>query len=164
LRILALTTVLTLAIDQASKVLVLNGLDLLGKGGIDVLPPLLTFRLAWNKGVNFGLFSDESAALRWILIGLALVISGVVARWVSRMPGVWSQVLGGLVIGGAFGNALDRAVYGAVADFLNMSCCGLNNPYAFNIADVAIFVGVFGLVLFGGENKSRSDGNGHEGA
>jgi signal peptidase II len=39
-------------------------------------------------------------------------------------------------------------VYGAVADFLNMSCCGWRNPFSFNVADIAIFVGAFGLVLF----------------
>jgi signal peptidase II len=46
---------------------------------------------------------------------------------------------------------LDRVLYGAVADFLNMSCCGIENPYAFNIADIAIFVGAAGLVLFAAE-------------
>ncbi len=45
--------------------------------------------------------------------------------------------------------------YGAVADFLNMSCCGIENPYAFNVADIAIFAGAIGLVLFtGGKDKA----------
>ena len=56
-----------------------------------------------------------------------------------------------LVLGGAIGNALDRAIYGVVADFLNMSCCGLRNPYAFNPADIFIFAGAAGLVLLGAE-------------
>ena len=43
------------------------------------------------------------------------------------------------------------SLYGAVADFLNMSCCGIENPYAFNVADIAIFVGAIGLVLFAGQ-------------
>ena len=38
-------------------------------------------------------------------------------------------------------------LYGAVADFINMSCCGIDNPYAFNVADVAIFAGAIGLAL-----------------
>jgi len=46
------------------------------------------------------------------------------------------------------------SVYGAVADFLNVSCCGINNPFAFNVADVAIFLGAFGLILFSGEKKT----------
>ena len=40
-----------------------------------------------------------------------------------------------------------------VADFLNMSCCGFTNPFSFNIADIAIFAGAFGMVIFGGESK-----------
>ena len=58
-----------------------------------------------------------------------------------------------MLIGGALGNVVDRVVYGAVADFLNMSCCGIENPFAFNVADVAIFVGAIGLVLFTGKDK-----------
>jgi signal peptidase II len=37
-----------------------------------------------------------------------------------------------------------------VADFLNVTCCGIRNPYAFNVADVAIFAGAVGLLLFSG--------------
>ena len=55
----------------------------------------------------------------------------------------------GLLIGGAIGNVIDRLAYGAVADFLNMSCCGIENPFAFNVADISIFVGALGLVIFG---------------
>ena len=51
-------------------------------------------------------------------------------------------------MGGALGNVVDRVLHGAVADFLNMSCCGINNPYAFNIADISIFIGAIGLVIF----------------
>jgi len=53
----------------------------------------------------------------------------------------------GAIIGGALGNAWDRVVYGAVADYLNVSCCGIVNPYSFNVADVWIFGGAAFLVL-----------------
>jgi len=62
----------------------------------------------------------------------------------------------GLVVGGAIGNALDRVIYGAVADFLNMSCCGLNNPYVFNVADIAIFAGAGLLIWHSGDQKSEA--------
>ena len=62
--------------------------------------------------------------------------------------GPWAQVFAGLLIGGALGNAYDRIRYGAVVDFLNMSCCGIQNPYAFNVADIFIFVGAIGLAIF----------------
>ena len=66
------------------------------------------------------------------------------------------RISAGLLVGGALGNVVDRVLYGAVADFLNVSCCGIENPYAFNVADIAIFAGAVGLVLFGGDK--RSDG------
>ena len=89
------------------------------------------------------------------LIAVALVISGGVLWWVRKEPpGRLGLVAAGLLMGGALGNVVDRVLYGAVADFLNMSCCGLRNPYAFNIADISIFVGALGLVLFTGEKKA----------
>ena len=138
-----------LALDQVTKILVVHVLGLAQRGEIDVLPPVLVFRMAWNRGINFGLFSGSSEAARWVLIGLALAICGWVLAWMWRSrPRPAVQVAAGLLVGGAIGNVVDRLAYGAVADFLNMSCCGIDNPYAFNVADVAIFLGALGLILF----------------
>ena len=138
-------------LDQASKYAVVHGLDLARVQAVDVWPPYVNFRMGWNYGINFGLLSDDSAVTRWALILLALIISGWVWVWSRReahKPRV--QVAAGLLVGGALGNVVDRIVYGAVADFLNMSCCGIANPYTFNVADIAIFAGAIGLVLFSG--------------
>lgn len=142
----------TFLIDQASKYWVVHGLDLINRGVIEVAPPFLTLRMAWNTGINFGLFSDGSPWARWVLIALALAICVAVLVWVSReRPRHIGLVAAGVLIGGALGNVIDRLIYGAVADFLNMSCCGLVNPYAFNVADIAIFVGAAGLILLPAE-------------
>lgn len=144
----------TFLLDQASKYLVVHILNLRVRGEIDVIPPILNLRMAWNEGVNFGLFASGSDVVRWGLIGLALVIVAAVLWWVNSDPqGRWGMLSAGLLIGGALGNVVDRLLYGAVADFLNMSCCGISNPYAFNIADIAIFVGAFGLIVLGGRKK-----------
>jgi len=91
---------------------------------------------------------------RWLLVGIALVIVGAVLLWVHREPGPpLHRIAAGLLIGGALGNVIDRLIYGAVADFLNMSCCGIENPYAFNIADVAVFAGAVGIVLLPTDKK-----------
>ncbi len=149
MRLLALVAALTFALDQITKWLVVQKLDLLARGEIDILPPLLNFRMAWNRGVNFGLFAQDSDVTRWLLIAVAVVISVWVVVWVRRdQPRRWMQVSAGLLVGGALGNVVDRVVYGAVADFLNMSCCGIENPYAFNVADITIFAGAIGLVIF----------------
>jgi signal peptidase II len=149
LKALVWTAAATLALDQASKVLVVWVLGLASRGAIDVLPPLLSFRMARNRGINFGLMAGGELT-RWVLVALAIGIAGWVAVWLARAgAGLWSQVAGGLLIGGAVGNSIDRVLYGWVADFLNMSCCGIENPYAFNVADIAIFAGAAGLALFG---------------
>ena len=146
-----ITAFATFALDQLSKLAVVQGLDLFHRGEIDVLPPWLTFRMAWNQGINFGLLSHGSEIARWGLVAVALATSGWVIWWMRRERGNWkAAVAGGLLVGGALGNIVDRIAYGAVADFLNMSCCGIENPYAFNVADIAIFAGALGLVLFAG--------------
>jgi len=149
MRLVLLVALGIFALDQVSKRVVVFGMNLIERGEIDVWPPFLVFRMAWNRGVNFGLFSSNGDLMRWILIAVAIAISVWVYIWVKREgAGRWAQVSAGLLIGGALGNVVDRVAYGAVADFLNMSCCGIENPYAFNVADISIFAGAFGLVLF----------------
>jgi signal peptidase II len=141
-------------IDQISKYYVVHWLGLIEKGRIEIWPPFLEFRMAWNRGVNFGLFADYD--LRWPLIILALAISGGVIWWLSKTGGTkWVYISAGVLIGGAIGNVFDRLFQPekAVADFLNMSCCGINNPYAFNVADIAIFIGAIGLAFLADDNK-----------
>ncbi len=138
---------LVFAIDQITKVWIVFGLNLANRGAIDVLPPYLNLRMAWNAGINFGLFAGGEAT-RIILILVALAIVGWVLVWVRRdPPGRVGRIAAGVLVGGALGNVVDRVLYGAVADFLNMSCCGFDNPYAFNVADIAIFAGIAGLVV-----------------
>ncbi len=142
-------------IDQLSKWMVVHWLDLFNRQKIDVLPPWLTFQMAWNRGVNFGLGAGFD--MRWVLIAVALGISGFVLWWVHRTGGsAWVYLSAGVLVGGALGNVVDRVLYGAVADFLNMSCCGINNRFSFNLADVAVFAGAVGLVFFAQDSsKSR---------
>ena len=71
-------------LDQATKYVVVHALNLVERLEIDVLPPLLTFRMAWNRGVNFGLFSGYD--MRWVLIGVALAIVALVLTWIWRDP------------------------------------------------------------------------------
>lgn len=154
MRLLLTTAFWTFVLDQATKWLVVQYLNLKTIGELDVIDPLLVFRMVWNKGVNFGLFASAADYMPYILAVLSVAISLWVVRWAHTDNfGRNAQISAGLLIGGALGNAIDRLVYGAVADFINMSCCGFSNPYAFNVADITIFVGAIGLVLFSGNNK-----------
>lgn len=154
-RLTLFSALAALLIDQISKWIVVFGIDLRNQFELDVFPPYLNFRMAWNYGVNFGLFSGDSLMQRWFLIVFAVAVSAAIAIWLRRTPlGRLGYISAGLLIGGALSNALDRVIYGAVADFLNMSCCGLDNPFAFNLADTFIFAGAIGLVFFSDPPKS----------
>ncbi|HQU68137.1 MAG TPA: signal peptidase II [Albidovulum sp.] len=155
MRLVVLSAAATFVIDQITKFVVVQMLDLYGRQEILVLPPWITFRMAWNEGINFGLMANSSDIARLALIALAIAISVWVWAWVKREPhSATVHISAGLLIGGAMGNVLDRIIYGAVADFLNMSVPGISNPYSFNVADIAIFAGAIGLVFFTGREKT----------
>lgn len=142
-------------LDRFIKIWVVEWMQLRDVYTIDVWPPYLNLRMAWNEGINFGLFGSGSDVTKWILVGVGLFISLILLIWFRKARGFWLQASVGLVVGGALGNIYDRLTYGAVADFLNMSCCGIDNPYAFNVADISIFVGIIGLVFLDGKNTKK---------
>lgn len=155
MRTTLITALAVFLADQLSKFIVLYLLDLDEIGEIEVISPFFQLQMAWNKGINFGFFAGFD--MRWVLIALALSISVGVIYWVHRDGKTkWTFVAAGMLVGGALGNVLDRVIYGAVADFLNFSCCGLNNPYAFNIADVAVFAGAAALVFTSSESSDTN--------
>lgn len=144
------TAALILVIDQITKYLVVQVMNLKQVGAINVLDPYLNLRMAWNEGINFGI----PLGSRWVLISIAVVICGWVILWMYReAPGRAALIAAGLIVGGAVGNVIDRIVYGAVADFLNMTCCGFENPWSFNVADISIFAGAIGLLFLTGGSK-----------
>ena len=135
------------AADRLSKWWVVEALELPRVLAIDVVPGFVALRMAWNRGVNFGLFASGDDRARWALVGLALAIAAAVAVWAARRADARFGLAAGMLIGGAVGHAGDRVEYGAVADFLNVTCCGIANPWSFNIADVAIFAGAAAIAL-----------------
>ncbi|MDJ0858053.1 MAG: signal peptidase II [Dinoroseobacter sp.] len=156
MRTLWITALLAFGLDQLSKWLVVHVMELSRLGVIEVFPPFLTLRMGWNRGINFGLFGDGDAS-RWVLIALAVAICCFVLYWTRKERGDFRVMLAtGLLVGGALGNVVDRLVYGAVADFLNMSCCGIRNPYTFNIADISIFVGAVALAVWSGRSSESA--------
>lgn len=152
-RYLIIWAVIIFAADQLSKYLVVHVMDLANRVVIDVWPGFLTFIMAWNYGINFGLFAGQGDLVRWLLTGVAVLITIGVIFWVRSQNRAIVFISAGVLIGGALGNVIDRVIYGAVADFLNVTCCGIRNPFSFNVADIAIFVGAAGLILFATDDK-----------
>ena len=135
------------ALDQITKIVALGRLSL----GVPVplIDGLLSLTLVLNPGLAFGLLGSIPPAWRWVVASLSLVALAVLARVALRVlpTGGWPGRLAvGLIFGGAVGNLIDRARFGAVVDFVDVHWRGWHWP-AFNVADSAITVGVALLAL-----------------
>ena len=140
-----LATVLIVFIaDQLLKCWLLYSVGLAQNGPFD-LASFLTIVLAWNRGISYGLFQQGTDIGRWFLVIISFVAAIWLWRWMWREQRRFTVFSLALIIGGALGNGLDRAVYGAVVDFVHFHW-GSFSWYIFNIADVAIVVGVLGLL------------------
>ena len=146
---------LFLILDQLAKWFVVFYLELQQKLFLNLNNQFLNFYMAWNRGINFGLFEGDSVVQAYLLTAISVVISIVFFIWLKNSTSFKTHILAGLVVGGALGNALDRILYGAVADFINVTCCGFRNPYSFNLADIFIFIGLVGLLVFKFDEKSN---------
>jgi signal peptidase II len=146
---------LVCALDQALKVWLLFGFELGRKGAVPVAP-FIDFVLVWNKGISYGLFQQDGPWGRWALVSIKVLAVGFLWVWLGSVMSRLSALSIGLIIGGALGNAIDRLLYGAVADFVlfHLRTASFSfNWYVFNLADVAIVAGVIGLLyesLLGG--------------
>lgn len=137
---------LALIFDQASKLWLIYGFDLGERGRVPLLP-FFDLVLTWNTGISYGWFSQESALGRWVLVGFKLAATIFLAVWLWRAETRLTAACLGLIIGGALGNVIDRFAYGAVADFAFFHLEAWDfRWYVFNLADVAIVLGVVGLL------------------
>lgn len=131
-------------LDQVSKFWILKIVNLDERPPIQITP-FADLAMAWNEGVSYGLLTTHAQGL---LVGMSLLISGVLWIWLARAATVLAAASLGLIVGGAMGNALDRLLHGAVADFVHLHW-GSWSWYVFNVADIAIVAGVVLLVYDG---------------
>ena len=133
-----------IVLDQLSMYWILYVYDLPGRLSEQVAGPF-PLTMVWNQGVSFGLLRADADLGRWLLVVFSIVVAIILAFWARKADrGLLAAALG-LVMGGAIGNAIDRARFGAVVDFIDVS--RLYFPWVFNIADSGITIGVVLLLL-----------------
>lgn len=149
-------------LDQASKQYFLQVADL-GETGPVQWAPFAEFRLVWNYGISYGLLRQDTDLGRWLLVAVSLGASVFIVVWLWRNASRLVAVSLGLILGGALGNGLDRAVYGAVIDFVHLFMPDRSfSWYVFNLADVWIVAGVVGLLYdmtFAGPTGATKSGS-----
>ena len=129
-------------VDQYIKHFILRGATHTFFGG------QLTIGLFYNQGIAFSINLPD------LLLGLAIVVSLVFVLWLAfsqlRHHQVWAAAAAGLVLGGSTGNAYDRIQHGAVVDYIHVFYTSV-----FNIADMAIAVGLLTIVILLFQRKDR---------
>jgi len=136
------------ALDQASKLWLLYVFDLRARAPVR-LTPFLDLVMAWNKGISYGLFQQDGPLGQWLLLAIKMAAVALLLVWLARAGSRLTAVALGLIIGGAAGNAVDRLLHEAVADFILLHITTESfrfNWYVFNLADTAIVAGVAGLL------------------
>lgn len=137
-------SLLVVIIDQWSKTAVEQSLSLYER--IAVLP-FFNITLAYNPGAAFSFLAQAGGWQRWFFAAVALLASTFIIGWLlKKKENTYVRVGLTLVLGGALGNLWDRLVLGHVVDFLDFHWAGWHFP-AFNLADSAITVGVFLLII-----------------
>ena len=135
---------LTFSLDQTFKWWMLYVFDIASCQPVHVLP-VLDLVLAWNRGISYGWLSAHAAGAQGLLAILSLAVSAALWAWLAHCRRPLTAAALGLIIGGALANALDRMVYGAVADFFYFHW-GEFGWYIFNVADIGVVVGVLVLL------------------
>ena len=139
-----LTGIIALVIIIADQISKWWMIDLLSSGKITVIDDFFYLTLVYNRGAAFGIFPGRN--ILFIVLSL-LTIAALIFFYRSFFSGsVWARISGGLILGGAVGNLIDRFRFNYVVDFLDFQFGTYHWP-AFNIADSAICVGVTLLII-----------------
>lgn len=141
-------------IDRLSKALAVKELTSYGEV---IFNDYLAFDLTYNRGVTWGIGDSWGGVSIIILHALtcliiALLLNYTVYRYKKGLS-IYPEIL---ILAGALSNLLDRFVYGAVVDFISLSYGSYSWPI-FNIADIAIVMGVFLIfcrIFIDGQSKS----------
>jgi signal peptidase II len=134
-------------LDQIVKYVVTHPLGLNQLGDQLVLLPIFNFTYTENEGISLGLLNATNPVGRWMLVALTTAIAIGVAVWIGREKNRIDQVALGMVLGGAFGNIIDRVRFGYVVDFADLHFGDFRPFLVFNVGDAAISIAVVILLL-----------------
>ena len=151
-----IVALVALVLDQAHKWWMLIGYRIQDKGRV-AIGPFLDLVYIKNIGISYGVGAGQIG--QHALAAFAALAALALAIWLARSATGWLMAVSlGLIIGGAIGNAIDRLTLGGVADFFSLHAFGFY-WYVFNVADVAIVVGVAGLLYdsFGRGRKGAAN-------
>ncbi len=163
-KILFAVSVMVLLLDQVSKIAVVR--SFVPWESVPLIEGFFNLVRVHNTGAAFGFMNNPDSTAQLWFFGVAAVVAGMIIFFIaktekSESPLFFSAL--GFILGGAAGNLIDRVHYKYVVDFLDFHISGWHWP-AFNVADIAICLGVFGLALQMWKTRHETeDANGEKG-
>ncbi len=142
------TAVAACVLDQAIKLWIIFGFELGRRGAVEIAP-YVDLVLTWNTGISYGWFKQEGPLGQWALLVFKMLAVTLLLVWLARATSRLTAISLGLIVGGALGNAIDRLIHGAVADFVLLHITTTQwsfDWYVFNFADATIVAGVVGIL------------------
>jgi signal peptidase II len=133
---------LVVIVDQASKRIVWEMFQY--RGGAELINGFLRITLSKNKGAVLGVLAGTKHVL--LIVTLVSIAALIFFAYRMRYAPASKRVYLGLILGGAFGNLIDRLAAGEVLDFLDMGIGAYRWP-TYNVADIAVTVGAVLLIL-----------------
>jgi signal peptidase II len=155
--LLALVVCVIVSLDQITKAYIAGTMGL--HESIPIIPGFFNLTYIRNPGAAFGIMGTTSSGFRLVFFFLtSLFAMGLLLTIFLRLDPAdwWGQLTIASIFGGAIGNFIDRLQYGEVIDFLDFHVRGYHWP-AFNVADMAISIGVCSLLVLFAFEKRKPD-------
>ncbi len=153
--IFLIACIVLIAIDQLTKLVVLNSLKPVEN--VDIIKGFFSLTYVENRGAAFGMLEGG----KWIFLAITAAVVVLVAVYYIKMQktkeNLWLRIAMAMIVSGAVGNAIDRLFRGFVVDFLNFWIFGWDFP-VFNFADILVVLGTIllagGIIIFDGKEKA----------
>ena len=159
-----LVIIITIAVDQVSKVLVRNSItpqtEFNPGERISLIGDTFIMMNVENTGAFLGMGSDLNPTLRLIvLLILPIIVLGFVLRYILKDKTIdnWSLFAFASIIGGGIANVYDRIIYGSVTDFFFIDLGGVFRTGIFNMADVSVTTGMIMLLIASFKKKKITE-------
>ena len=148
---------LVVILDQASKRIIWEAFK--HTGGTDLIDGFLRISLSKNSGAVMGIFSESRPIL--LTVTIVSIVALIYFAYRMRYAPLLKRLCLGLILGGAFGNLIDRVTTGEVIDFIDMGIGTYRWP-TYNVADIAVSVGA--VILIAGFIRASDDDFGLSGS
>lgn len=136
-------TLVLIIIDQLIKIIIKSNMELYQE--IKIIKNFFSIMYLKNSGAAFSILENKTILLILFSVCFILIIGKFIKKESDNFNKIELISLG-MILGGVFGNLIDRIIYKGVIDYLSFKIINYNFP-VFNLADICITIGAFILIV-----------------